>query len=127
MPHSFGRWPLRRVRVRGPSMAPTLSDGDVLLASRFSRPREGAVALVRWPSRPGQLSVKRLARRDDGDWHALGDNPHGSTDSRQLGAAVVVGVAWCRLWPRPGRLRRPGPGRRGCGRGPGGYGDRSCR
>ena len=88
------RWPgkWRRVGVRGPSMSPTLHDGDVVL--------------VGWPSRPGQLSVKRAVRPDGEGWHVLGDNPFGSTDSGTLGPAQVRAVVRARLWPRPGRLRR---------------------
>lgn len=98
------RW--RRVAVRGPSMSPTLHDGDVVVA-RFAAPvRPGDVVLVRWPSRPGQLSVKRAVRRDGSGWWVRGDNPFGSTDSRTLGPAEVVAVVTFRLWPRPGRLRR---------------------
>lgn len=115
------RW--RRVAVRGPSMSPTLADGDVVLVTFGMRPRAGDVLLVRWPARPGQLSVKRAVRVEDAPegsdaptdsptggplWEVRGDNPFGSTDSRQLGPAVVVGVVRCRLWPRPGRLR-PAP------------------
>ena len=77
------RW--RRVAVRGPSMSPALHDGDVVLA-RFAAPvRPGDVVLVRWPARPGQLSVKRAARVVDGGWWVAGDNPFGSTDSRAAG------------------------------------------
>ncbi|HEX4360262.1 MAG TPA: S26 family signal peptidase [Pseudonocardia sp.] len=101
------RW--RRVVVRGPSMSPTLADGDVVLVTLGARPRPGAVLLVRWPARPGQLSVKRAVRAEAGAgpalWEVRGDNPFGSTDSRQLGPAAVLGVVRCRLWPRPGRLR----------------------
>jgi hypothetical protein len=109
----------RRVTVRGDSMVPTLHDGDVVLAVPSLRPRAGAVALVRWPARPGPLSVKRLALRlpddaggdgsDGGDgacWFAVGDAPAASTDSRALGPAVAVAVVTHRLWPRPGRLPR---------------------
>ncbi len=99
-------------------MAPTLHDGDVVLAVPGLRPVDGAVALVRWPQRPGQLSVKRLALRlpdrggDDADgddgacWFAVGDAPTASTDSRTLGPAVVIAVVTHRLWPSPGRLPR---------------------
>ncbi len=100
------RWPLRRVLVRGPSMAPTLADGDVVLALPGRAPRAGAVVLVRWPQRPGQLSVKRAARPDGGGWHVLGDFPAASTDSRTLGPAQVVAVVPLRLWPAPRALRR---------------------
>lgn len=108
MGHPLGWWPVRRVRVRGPSMAPTLAAGDTVLASRYLRPRAGAVGLVRWDSRPDQLSVKRLVRRDGAGWFALGDNPIASTDSWELGAATAVGVVRARLWPHPGRIRRAG-------------------
>ena len=106
------RW--RRVAVRGPSMSPCLSDGDVVLVTFGANPRAGQVVLVRWPSRPDQLSVKRAVRATGGQaWEVRGDNPYGSTDSRQLGPALVLGVVHCRLWPRPGRLPRqsgsPGP------------------
>ena len=85
-------------------MSPTLADGDVVLVTFGARPRPGAVLLVRWAARPGQLSVKRAVRAEGTLWRVRGDNPFGSTDSRQLGPAVVLGVVRCRLWPRPGRL-----------------------
>ena len=99
----MARW--RRVAVRGPSMAPALSDGDVVLV-RFAAPVvEGDVVLVRWADRPGQLSVKRARRPDGAGWWVEGDNPFATTDSRELGAAEVVAVVRARLWPRPGRIR----------------------
>lgn len=102
---SLGRLPWRRLLVRGPSMAPTLRDGDVVLVRVGRCPRPGAVVLVRWTSRPEQLSVKRAVRREGAEWHVLGDNDVGSTDSRELGPAEVLGVVGWRLWPRPGRVR----------------------
>lgn len=88
-------------------MSPTVRDADVVLV-RFGAPvRPGDVVLVRWPARPGQLSVKRAVRPDGAGWWVLGDNPDGSTDSRTLGPAQVVAVVRARLWPRPRRF--PGP------------------
>lgn len=97
-------WSWRLAVVRGPSMSPTLSDGDVLLISLRARPRPGAVVLVRWVQRPGQLSVKRVVGRHGDGWWVLGDNPVGSTDSRHLGTAHPTAVALARLWPTPQRL-----------------------
>lgn len=99
------RWAWRRVLVRGSSMVPALCDGDVVVVRTRAEPEVGEVVLVRWAARPWQLSVKRAVRREDGGWHVEGDNPFGSTDSRELGPARVVGVAVCRLWPKPRKLR----------------------
>ncbi|MDU0288660.1 S26 family signal peptidase [Saccharothrix longispora] len=96
--------PLPLVRVVGPSMSPTLRTGDVVLVRHGRTPAPGDLVLVRWHTRPGQLSIKRAVREVDGGWHVEGDNPFGSTDSRTLGAAEVVGVVRYRLWPRPRRL-----------------------
>ena len=86
-------------------MSPTLSDGDVVLASVRARARPGAVVLVSWAQRPGQLSVKRVIGRHGTGWWVLGDNPDGSTDSRQLGTADLLAVVLARLYPTPRFLR----------------------
>jgi phage repressor protein C with HTH and peptisase S24 domain len=87
-------------------MSPTLSDGDIVLVGLRARPRPGAVALVQWAQRPGQLSIKRVVGRHGDGWWVLGDNPDGSTDSRQLGTAEPVGRVLARLWPTPRMLSR---------------------
>jgi nickel-type superoxide dismutase maturation protease len=97
----LGRLPYRRIRVRGPSMAPTLRDGDVILARNRRAPRTGDVVVVTWVTRPGQLSIKRATRQDEPGWHVEGDNSTASTDSRDLGPAQVHGVVVARLWPQP--------------------------
>jgi nickel-type superoxide dismutase maturation protease len=98
------------VRVSGPSMSPTVRDGDRLLA-RPVRPgspvRPGDVVVARFPARPELLVVKRVVRAVDGGHWVEGDNRSVTGDSRSFGAAVVVGRVVGRLWPRPGRL----PGR----------------
>lgn len=99
------RW--RRVGIRGPSMSPTLSDGDVVIARFGASARAGDVVLVRWAARDDQLSVKRAVHPEGAGWFVRGDNPDGSTDSRTLGPAEVLAVVRRRLWPRPGRLRAP--------------------
>ncbi|MCP2258715.1 nickel-type superoxide dismutase maturation protease [Streptoalloteichus tenebrarius] len=111
MARELGPWLVRRLRVRGPSMAPALADGDVVLVRVLGRPDEGVrpgdVVLVRWQARPGQLSVKRAVRREAGGWFVVGDNAFASTDSHALGPATVLGVVRWRLWPRPGRVPTP--------------------
>ena len=100
----LGRLPFRRIRVRGPSMAPTLKDGDVVLARRTAQTRAGDVVVVTWAARPEQLSIKRAVWPDGDGWFVVGDNDLASTDSRELGAATVHGVIRWRVWPRPRRL-----------------------
>ncbi len=95
----LGRLPFRRIRVRGPSMAPTLHDGDVVLARRSAPVRAGDVVVVTWAARPGQLSIKRAVRPDGDGWFVAGDNEAASTDSRELGPAAVHGVVRWRVWP----------------------------
>jgi nickel-type superoxide dismutase maturation protease len=97
----LGRLPYRRIRVLGPSMAPTLKDGDVVLARRTDKPRRGDVVVVTWVTRPHQLSIKRITQEEEHGWHVEGDNHHASTDSRDLGPAQVHGVVVARLWPHP--------------------------
>ena len=101
--------PLRAALVRGPSMVPTLRDGDRVLVrtGEGRRTPVGRVVLVELPERP--LSVKRLvAIEADGTVRVEGDNEFASTDSRVLGAlpaAAVRGTVLARLWPRPRLLR----------------------
>ncbi len=87
-------WPLRVVTVEGPSMVPTFRHGDrllVWLAAPRRTPRIGTVVLVQLPDRP--LSVKRLVGVEaDGSVRVEGDNPLGSTDSRQLGSLPGTAV-----------------------------------
>jgi phage repressor protein C with HTH and peptisase S24 domain len=96
--------PLPLLRVRGPSMAPTLRSGDIVLVTKPEAVKKGDLVLVRWAQRPGQLSVKRAVHQVGGLWYVLGDNQFGSTDSRTLGPAEVLKVVRWRVWPRPKRL-----------------------
>jgi phage repressor protein C with HTH and peptisase S24 domain len=75
-------------------MAPTFKHGDVVLVRKTSKAKVGDVVLVRWASRPGQLSVKRVARAG---YFVVGDNQFASTDSHELGLAEVVGKVVMRL------------------------------
>lgn len=89
-------------------MAPTLRHGDQLLVWYDAPVAPGDLVVIELPHRA--LAVKRLIRVEaDGNVWIEGDNPLGSTDSRELGtlpAASVRGRVVARLWPRP----RRGPG-----------------
>ncbi len=92
------------VLIKGPSMAPTLRDGDAVLARRGGRPpRPGDVVLGRFRSRPDLLVVKRAVRTDGSGWWLEGDNEFVADDSRTYGVADVEGRVVLRYWPR---LRR---------------------
>ena len=65
--------------------------------------------LVDLPGERG-LGIKRLgAVQPSGELWLEGDNPAGSTDSREFGAvpaSALRGRVLLRLWPHPGRIRR---------------------
>ena len=90
-------------------MAPALRHGDQVLVwwGRHPRPRPGTVVLVDLPGERG-LGIKRVRSVDPQRSMWLeGDNPTGSTDSRQFGRvpdAALRGRVVLRLWPRPGRI-----------------------
>ncbi|GII21037.1 hypothetical protein Pme01_06340 [Planosporangium mesophilum] len=94
------------VLVRGPSMSPTLRDGDALLVRRTTRVRPGDVVVARFRVRPSLLVVKRVARAEAGGWWLIGDNEFVADDSRAYGVADVEGRVVLRWWPRPSLLRR---------------------
>jgi phage repressor protein C with HTH and peptisase S24 domain len=99
---AFGLSP---VLVRGPSMVPTLRDGDAIVARYGGRPaRAGDVVLARFRSRPNLLVVKRLVRREGDGWWLQGDNDLVQDDSRAFGVADVEARVLWRWWPRPGRV-----------------------
>ena len=105
------RWIAMPWAVEGPSMVPTLRDGDrvvvELLTYRRRPPRVGDVVLVEGP---GDLPlVKRVGTPPWGTpadrvW-ILGDNPAESSDSRAFGAlplSRVRGRVRWRYWPPSG-------------------------
>jgi nickel-type superoxide dismutase maturation protease len=95
------------VLVRGPSMVPTLRDGDALIVRRGGRAvRPGDVVVARFRSRPDLLVVKRAVRAQDGGWWVHGDNDLVADDSRAYGVADVIGRVVLRYWPRPGFMLR---------------------
>jgi nickel-type superoxide dismutase maturation protease len=93
--------------VRGPSMAPTLRDGDAVLVRRGEAGvRAGDVVLARFRSRPDLLVFKRVARREADGWWLRGDNEFASDDSRTYGVATIEGRVVLRWWPRLAVIRR---------------------
>ncbi len=98
----FGLFP---VLVRGPSMAPTLRDGDAVLVRRGGRrPRPGDVVIGRFRSRPDLLVIKRVVRAEQHGWWLRGDNDLATDDSRRYGVADIQGRVVLQWWPRLRRL-----------------------
>lgn len=91
--------------VRGPSMVPTLRDGDCLLILRGAAVRPGSVVVAKFRSRPDLLVVKRAVAGQDGGWLLASDNPFADGPS---GVADVEARVLLRYWPpaRWGPLRR---------------------
>lgn len=96
-------------RVRGRSMVPTLSDGDLVVVRWRRPPVLGGVVVVRLPGgRP--VSVKRVTARTREGWWVERDSATQGVDSWTVGAvpdADVLGTVVARLWPSPGRLPPP--------------------
>ncbi|MFJ6779500.1 nickel-type superoxide dismutase maturation protease [Streptomyces yangpuensis] len=93
------------VEVTGPSMVPTLLDGDRLVVRYGAAVRPGAVVVLRHPFQQDLLVVKRaVERRSGGSWWVLGDNPYNETgDSTVYGAVpgeLVLATAVLRFRPR---------------------------
>lgn len=94
--------PFGTAQVRGPSMSPTLCDGDRVVVRYGVAVRPGAVVILRHPRRPDLLMIKRAVRRTaPGAWWVLGDNPFASTgDSAEFGAVpddLVLATAFLRV------------------------------
>ena len=87
--------PWQRVRVSGPSMVPTLYDGDVVVVRHTRRIRSGDIVLARFRDLPERLVVKRAVSPDGSGWHVRSDNESAGGDSRTHGPADVVGrIVW---------------------------------
>jgi hypothetical protein len=104
------RWWLswQRVRVSGPSMIPTLRDGDRLLVLLGRPIHPGDVVLAVYDSLPDRFVIKRAEYEVDGGWWLASDNPFAGGDSASHGRAVVHGRAIARRAAgslRPHRVR----------------------
>jgi signal peptidase I len=113
------RWVAVPWMVEGPSMDPTLEDGDRVIVDLWSLrrrlPRNGEIVLLAGPA--DEPLVKRVARIPAGgapatllftdsplepSFFVLGDNPRASSDSRSFGTVprhrIRGRVVW-RYWP----------------------------
>jgi phage repressor protein C with HTH and peptisase S24 domain len=96
--------PWQRVRVSGPSMVPTLRDGDVVLVRHGAPVRPGHVVLANFRTMPGRLVLKRAVRAQDDGWWLASDNAAAGGDSAVHGVADVHARVVLRI--RRGRVSR---------------------
>ncbi|MEP7178648.1 MAG: S24 family peptidase [Pseudonocardiales bacterium] len=81
--------PWQRVRVSGPSMVPTLRDGDLVIVRHGARVRPGDVVLARFRDLPDRPVLKRVSRREGDGWWLVSDNRAGGGNSEVHGVADV--------------------------------------
>jgi phage repressor protein C with HTH and peptisase S24 domain len=96
--------PWQFVRVSGPSMVPTLHDGDAVIVRHRAAVRPGDVVLARYRSMPDRFVLKRAVRETDGGWWLASDNAAAGGDSAVHGVADVLARVVLRI--RPGSLPR---------------------
>ena len=82
--------PWQWVRVSGPSMVPTLCDGDRVIVRYGARIRPADVVLATYRSLPDRLVLKRAVRAVDGGWTVASDNTAAGGGSDVHGVADVV-------------------------------------
>ena len=95
----FTNWLLgrvKRVRVAGFSMEPTLRDGQTVLvnyrAYTRNKPTVGDVVLARWNPAHPYPTIKRIVDIEKDQCILRGDNPAQSTDSAELGPLPNEGL-----------------------------------
>ncbi|MEJ8671090.1 MULTISPECIES: nickel-type superoxide dismutase maturation protease [unclassified Streptomyces] len=102
--------PFGWAEVTGPSMVPTLHNGDLLVVSHRGRIRPGDVVVLRHPFQQDLLVVKRAAERREGGWWVLGDNAYAGGDSTDYGVVpdeLILGKVRLRYRPRKADQRSP--------------------
>jgi nickel-type superoxide dismutase maturation protease len=88
----------QRYRVVGPSMEPTLSDGEFVLVSRRTRIAADAIVVANHPAQD-TIIMKRVERFDDQQAWLRSDNSVG-TDSRHFGSvprSAIIGSVVARF------------------------------
>ncbi len=91
--------------VEGPSMVPTLYQGDQVLVRYGARVRGGHVVVLRHPLQQNLLIVKRAVQRREGGWWVLADNARAGADSTVYGVVpdeLILGRVFARYRPRAG-------------------------
>jgi len=96
--------------VCGPSMSPSLVDGQVVVGFKV-HPNEpltnGAIYGYIAPRNKNMWVIKRLAYQEKNGCYFLGDNSQESTDSRDYGLVrrdqIMFEVYWYKGMPRKGR------------------------
>lgn len=85
------KWPFALFRVKGESMQPTLTAGDVVLVCRWIKGREGDLVVAK---KNAVTLVKRVREKRGHDYFLVGDNRLKSTDSEDFGmvrSAEILG------------------------------------
>jgi phage repressor protein C with HTH and peptisase S24 domain len=95
--------PWQVVSVSGPSMSPTLRDGDTVLVRHGAPVRTGDVVLARFRDMPERPVLKRVVSAVDDGWWLASDNAGAGGDSTAHGVADVQARVVLRV--RPGRVR----------------------
>lgn len=93
---------LHKYICEGVSMAPTLTDCEVVLVDKNARIEIGDIVVAKHPHEKNTELVKRVeAITPHGDYFLVGDNRQDSNDSRHFGAVTkeylrgkVVARAW---------------------------------
>lgn len=93
------------VTVRGPSMTPTLRDGDAVVVRHDARVQAGDVVLARFRTVPDRLVVKRVAYATRDGWWLASDNAFAGGDSSVHGVADALARVVLRVRPVAERVR----------------------
>ncbi|HSH17821.1 MAG TPA: S26 family signal peptidase [Candidatus Saccharimonadales bacterium] len=96
-------------RVTGDSMAPTLTEGRVVLLMRPYRvPRRGDVVMLRHAGLEKLKRITAVSSRLD-KLYVEGDNEAQSTDSRHFGWLPRTAITGIVIWPRNRTARQKSP------------------